>query len=48
MFIVLGVAPVMEAVLISRPDQESWAVESLFETELAPLAGAERVPEFRF
>ena len=48
MFIVIGTPPVMEATLISRVDQNSWATEILFETELAPLVGAEPKPEFRF
>lgn len=48
MFVVIGVAPVMEALLITRTDKRTWATESLFETELAPLVGAEPKPEFRF
>ena len=48
MFIVIGQAPVMEALLITRLSKDSWATESLFETELLPLIGAERQPEFQF
>ena len=48
MFIVIGVAPVMEALLITRLSKDSWATESLFETELAPLLGAELKPAFEF
>jgi protein-L-isoaspartate(D-aspartate) O-methyltransferase len=48
LFLVVGVAPVMEATLITRLDKETWATEGLFETELAPLIGAEPKPEFRF
>ena len=48
MFIVVGNAPVMEALLITRIAKDSWSVESLFETELAPLLGAECKPEFQF
>lgn len=48
MFIVVGNAPVMEALLITRIAKDSWSVESLFETELAPLIGAESKPEFQF
>lgn len=48
MFIVVGTAPVMEALLITRLAKDSWAVECLFETELAPLIGAEAKPEFQF
>ncbi len=48
MFIVIGVAPVMEALLVTRLTKDSWATESLFETELAPLIGAETKPAFEF
>ena len=48
MFIVIGVAPVMEALLVTRLAKDSWATESLFETELAPLLGAETKPAFEF
>ena len=48
MFIVIGVAPVMEALLVTRLAKDSWASESLFETELAPLVGAEAKPAFEF
>lgn len=48
MFAVLGEGPVMEAVLITRLSKDSWSVESLFETEIAPLVGAELKPEFEF
>jgi len=48
MFIVVGNAPVMEALLITRLSKDSWTVESLFETELAPLIGAQAKPEFKF
>ncbi len=48
LFAVIGCHPVMEAVLVTRVTQDSWAEESLFETELAPLIGAEPKPEFSF
>ena len=48
MFIIVGMAPVMEAALITRLDKDTWGEEILFETELAPLIGAETGPEFRF
>ncbi len=48
MFIVTGVAPVMEALLVTRLSKDNWATESLFETELAPLIGAETKPTFEF
>lgn len=48
MFIVHGRAPVMEAVLVHRGDADVNALrtESLFDTELGYLAGAEPTPEF--
>ncbi|SRR5690606_4830800 len=49
MFVVRGRAPAMEAVLVRRTGQDvnDVQVESLFETELPYLAGAEPAPEFR-
>ncbi|MGR8920812.1 MAG: protein-L-isoaspartate O-methyltransferase family protein [Gammaproteobacteria bacterium] len=48
LFIVLGSGPVMEAVLLRRVAEDTWTRESLFETEITPLIGAEPKPEFRF
>jgi protein-L-isoaspartate(D-aspartate) O-methyltransferase len=47
LFVVVGSAPIMEAMLLTRVGA-SWAAESLFETELPALAGAAAVPEFAF
>jgi len=47
MFVVRGRAPVMEAVLLHN-DVNGRRYESLFETDLPYLAGAEPVPEFKF
>ena len=41
MFMVCGDAPVMEALLLTRIDIDQWDVESLFETDLPRLIGAE-------
>jgi len=48
MFVVRGRAPAMEAVLVNynTDDVSAATVQSLFETELAYLAGAAPVPEF--
>lgn len=46
MFIVQGRAPAMEAMLV-RGDVNAMRTESLFETDIPYLAGAEPVPEFR-
>jgi protein-L-isoaspartate(D-aspartate) O-methyltransferase len=48
LFVVVGTAPVMEALLITRLSPDGWSSESLFETELTPLIGATPKPEFRF
>lgn len=48
LFVVIGEPPVMEALLVTRVDKHTWSTESLFETELEPLVGAEPKPEFRF
>jgi protein-L-isoaspartate(D-aspartate) O-methyltransferase len=48
MFVVLGRAPVMEAVLIRRTGDNEWSRESLFETDLPPLINAEAPDAFVF
>ncbi len=48
MVAILGTSPVMEATLITRVDEYTWATEILFETDLDPLIGAEQKPEFQF
>ncbi|MGY1408424.1 MULTISPECIES: protein-L-isoaspartate O-methyltransferase family protein [unclassified Luteimonas] len=47
MFVVRGRAPVMEAALLHN-DVNGRRYESLFETDLPYLAGAEPTPEFKF
>jgi protein-L-isoaspartate(D-aspartate) O-methyltransferase len=44
LFAVVGVAPVMDAVLVRRSDRDEWTRESLFETVIDPLVGA-RAPQ---
>jgi protein-L-isoaspartate(D-aspartate) O-methyltransferase len=50
LFVVHGIAPVMEAVLATAPVAAGGEprMDSLFETELPYLAGAGPVPRFRF
>ncbi len=49
LFVVRGQAPAMEAVLVRHGgDVNAAPAESLFETELDYLQGAEPVPQFRF
>lgn len=48
LFVVVGTGPAMEALLVTRTTEQAWTVESLFETELEPLVGAETPPQFAF
>ena len=48
LFAVVGVAPVMDAVLVRRVDHTEWIRESLFETVIGPLLNATAPPEFVF
>ena len=47
MFVVQGRSPAMDAMLL-RQDVNGTRTESLFETDLAYLAGAAPVPAFLF
>ena len=46
LFIVVGTVPAMEAMLVHRTGEREWIRESLFETVLPPLAGAEAPVRF--
>lgn len=46
LFAVVGESPVMEAILVTRVGENEWARESLFETDIPPLANAPRVQRF--
>jgi protein-L-isoaspartate(D-aspartate) O-methyltransferase len=48
LFVVLGQAPVMEAVLITRMGEKEWSREGLFETVIPPLLNSEPRPKFTF
>lgn len=48
LFAIVGQAPVMEAMLITRVGENEWSREPLFETELPPLLGLPAPPRFRF
>lgn len=48
LFVIVGAAPVMDAVLIRRVDDNEWIRESLFETVVAPLLNATASPRFVF
>jgi protein-L-isoaspartate(D-aspartate) O-methyltransferase len=46
LFVIAGMPPVMEALLITRIDERNWSRESLFETSLPPLLHAEQPQQF--
>lgn len=48
LFVVVGVPPVMEALLIRRVDAAEWVRESLFETVIQPLTNAAAAAKFVF
>jgi len=48
MFIVVGDAPVMDALLVRRLSRDQWVRESLFETILEPLVNAPQPSRFLF
>ncbi len=48
MFVITGEAPVMQARLITRTDENAWAEQILFETCLKPLTHAEVKKQFQF
>ncbi|MDH3587901.1 MAG: protein-L-isoaspartate O-methyltransferase [Gammaproteobacteria bacterium] len=48
LFVIVGDAPVMEAILVTRTGVDAWMRESLFETELAPLENFARPARFEF
>ncbi|MBK1734401.1 protein-L-isoaspartate O-methyltransferase [Halorhodospira abdelmalekii] len=45
LFMIVGTPPVMEALLITRTGQHAWTCESLFETSLPPLRGAQQATQ---
>lgn len=48
LFAVRGCSPAMEAISMTRTDQGHWQIDSLFETDLPRLIGAEDQPQFEF
>lgn len=48
LFVIVGTAPVMEALLITRMGDNQWREEALFETELPALDNVEQPPAFVF
>ena len=48
LFAMVGAAPVMDAILVRRVDDNEWIRESLFETVVAPLINATAAQKFAF
>ena len=48
LFVVVGSAPVMDAILVRRVGEAEWIRESLFETVIDPLINATAPREFVF
>lgn len=48
LFVIVGSAPVMEALLITKLSDSNYRQESILETELAPLEGTALPPVFEF
>lgn len=48
LFAVCGHSPAMEAICLHRAADGSWTTDSLFETDLPRLVGAEDAPVFKF
>ena len=48
LFVIVGMAPVMDARLVRRTAEDSFVVQSLFETVIDPLVHAARPPAFTF
>lgn len=46
LFVIVGEAPAMEALLIDRAAEDQWSRESLFETVIPPLRGARQPDRF--
>jgi protein-L-isoaspartate(D-aspartate) O-methyltransferase len=48
LFVIVGEAPVMDAILVRRVDDTEWIRESLFETVIEPLLNATAAQRFVF
>ena len=48
LFAIVGAAPVMDAILVRRVDDNEWIRESLFETVIEPLINATAAQKFVF
>jgi protein-L-isoaspartate(D-aspartate) O-methyltransferase len=48
LFVVVGESPVMEARLVQRTGEDTWATQGVFETVIDPMVNAVRPAEFTF
>jgi protein-L-isoaspartate(D-aspartate) O-methyltransferase len=48
LFVVVGDAPAMSAIRVTRFDEDEWQSDTLFETNLAPLLNGALPPQFSF
>ena len=48
MFVIVGEAPVMKALLVTRLSKNEWTLDELFETCVDPMINAEKSEEFKF
>lgn len=46
LFLIVGEAPVMEGLLITRMSEDQWATESLLETSVPPMVNAHKLERF--
>jgi protein-L-isoaspartate(D-aspartate) O-methyltransferase len=48
LFVVVGDAPAMSAMRVTRIDEDNWQSDTLFETRLSPLVNGALPPQFSF
>jgi protein-L-isoaspartate(D-aspartate) O-methyltransferase len=48
LFVVVGDAPAMSALQVTRIDDDNWQSGTLFETNLSPLVNGALPPQFSF
>ena len=48
LFVICGLSPVMDAMLVTRTGDDQWRGQSLFETDLPELVNSKMPPQFEF
>ncbi len=48
LFVICGLSPVMDAMLVTRTGDDQWRRQSLFETDLPELVNSKMPPQFEF